>query len=99
MRGGNREWEMSRIARRAGRWVIGAAVAAACVAACAEQVPRERLEARRQFANLKFGIFIRALIKRTNGKGMNLLLNVAPRADGKLPDQAMGILASLSDGD
>ena len=58
MRGGNREWEMSRIARRAGRWVIGAAVAAACVAACAEQVPRERLEARRQFANLKFGIFI-----------------------------------------
>ena len=39
---------------------------------------------------------VRALLKRTNAKGMNLLLNIAPRADGKLPDQAMKILNQLS---
>ena len=41
---------------------------------------------------------VRALIKRTNDRGMNLLLNIAPRADGRLPDQAMKILAELAAG-
>jgi alpha-L-fucosidase len=39
---------------------------------------------------------IRAMHKRTNDRGMNLLLNIAPRADGKLPGEAMKILAELA---
>ena len=41
---------------------------------------------------------IRAMLKRVNGRGMNLLLNIAPRADGKLPDEAMKILDELAVG-
>ena len=39
-------------------WMAAVAFTAVCAVAFAEQVPPERLEARRQFADLKFGIFI-----------------------------------------
>ena len=38
---------------------------------------------------------IRALLESANGKGANLLLNIGPQPDGRLPRPALGILESL----
>ena len=37
---------------------------------------------------------IRALLESANGKGANLLLNIGPQPDGRLPRPALGILES-----
>ena len=39
---------------------------------------------------------VRAMLKAANEKGANLLLNIGPQADGRLPRPAMELLRALA---